>query len=104
MKVPLLKATLARTLNGLNDPDKMEKASLNNVAYALTQVHTALRLEEGKSTANVSYADALRELKAAKMELKNLNENNPPAAAGAEVPQTYNIPIIKDPVSMEESR
>ncbi len=36
------------------DPDKLAKASLNNIAYAFTQIHTALRLETGKSTQNIS--------------------------------------------------
>jgi predicted DNA-binding protein YlxM (UPF0122 family) len=38
----------------LSDPDKLAKASLNNVAYAFQQIHTARRLEEEKSTANSS--------------------------------------------------
>lgn len=38
----------------LVDPDKIAKASLNNVAYAFQQIHTARRLEEEKSTANSS--------------------------------------------------
>ena len=38
----------------LADPEKQQKASLNNVAYALGQVHQARRLEEDKSTSNVS--------------------------------------------------
>jgi len=76
-KISLLKTTLYNMLSGINDPDKMKSASLNNVAYALTQIHTALRLEEGKSTSNVSYADALRELKLAKKELSEINRSSP---------------------------
>ena len=38
-------------LQDLSSEDKRAKASLNNVAYAFNQIHTARRLEEGKSTA-----------------------------------------------------
>lgn len=34
------------------DPEAVAKASLNNRAYAFQQIHTARRLEEGKSTEN----------------------------------------------------
>jgi len=53
-KKELLSLTEERLVATLTDPDKLEKASLNNVAYALTQVHTALRLEKGKSTSNIN--------------------------------------------------
>lgn len=43
----------------LADPEKLAKASLNNVAYAFQQVHTARRLEEGKSTENKSIITAM---------------------------------------------
>jgi len=91
-KISLLKATLYNMLSGLNESDKMEKASLNNVAYALTQIHTALRLEEGKSTSNVSYADALRELKLAKKELSEINRSS----AREFHESTDSIPIIRE--------
>ena len=35
------------------DPSKLEKATINNLAYAFQQVFNARRLEEGKSTANL---------------------------------------------------
>jgi len=53
VKVDLFSAAEMQLLASLMRPEKLEKASLNNVAYALTQVHTALRLETNQSTANV---------------------------------------------------
>lgn len=38
----------------LLDTDKIQKASLNNVAYAFKQIHEARRLESGQSTNNIS--------------------------------------------------
>ena len=43
----------------LLDPAAMAKASLNNRAYAFQQIHTARRLEEGKSTENKSIITAM---------------------------------------------
>ena len=43
----------------LVDPAAMAKASLNNRAYAFQQIHTARRLEEGKSTENKSILTAM---------------------------------------------
>ena len=49
----LLNAAEFELLHSCLDPEKLAKASLNNVAYALTQVSTLRRLEEGKSTENI---------------------------------------------------
>ena len=49
-------------VQAMMDPESIAKASLNNRAYAFTQVHNARRLEEGKSTSNVSYADFTRQM------------------------------------------
>ena len=48
-------------LTDLLDPKKREKASLNNVAFAFTQINQALRLHRGESTANVSFAEMIQE-------------------------------------------
>jgi hypothetical protein len=40
-------------LDKLNDEDKLKKASLNNVAFAYTQIHNAKRLASGESTSNI---------------------------------------------------
>jgi predicted DNA-binding protein YlxM (UPF0122 family) len=53
VKTDLIDATQLRLLKSMNDEDKISKASLNNVAYAFTQMHQAGRLERGQSTANV---------------------------------------------------
>lgn len=52
----LLTAIELRLAKELASPEKLEKASLNNTAYAFAQVHTARRLEEGKATENIAYA------------------------------------------------
>lgn len=49
----LLTAVEMEMLRSMLQPEAMEKASLNNRAYAFTQIHTARRLEEGKSTENL---------------------------------------------------
>ena len=40
-------------LTDILDPSKREKASLNNTAYAFERIFNALRLQQGKSTANL---------------------------------------------------
>jgi len=40
-------------LSRIVDPSKLEKATINNLAYAFQQIFNARRLEEGKSTANL---------------------------------------------------
>lgn len=52
-KVSVLSALEEQLMASLADPDKLAKASLNNIAYAFTQIHQASRLEQGKSTENV---------------------------------------------------
>lgn len=39
------------------DPDKLKKASVNNLSYAMRQVYDIQRLETGQSTENVAYKD-----------------------------------------------
>lgn len=39
-------------LHELLNPDKLAKATTNQLAYAFTAIHNARRLEEGKSTSN----------------------------------------------------
>lgn len=48
----ILTAAESLLIKSIGDTEKIAKASLNNVAYAFTQVHTARRLEEGRSTSN----------------------------------------------------
>lgn len=51
----LLSAVEEQMLQSLVDPSKLEKASLNNVAYSLTQVSQLRRLESGQSTVNGAF-------------------------------------------------
>ena len=50
-RVNILSSIEMTMLRNLSDKGKLKKASLNNVAYAFNQIHTARRLEDGKSTA-----------------------------------------------------
>jgi hypothetical protein len=50
----LLSAAEERLIASLVDEEAIEKATLNNRAYAFQQLHTARRLEQGKSTGNIS--------------------------------------------------
>ena len=50
----LFTAVERELMTSLTDRKKLAKASLNNVAYAFTQVHAARRLEEDKSTSNTA--------------------------------------------------
>ena len=43
-----------KLIESLVDGEKHKKASLNNTAYAFTQIHNARRLEEGLSTSNLA--------------------------------------------------
>jgi len=58
-RTELFTATERELMASLTHPDKLAKASLNNVAYAFQQIHTARRLEEGKSTENKSIITAM---------------------------------------------
>jgi hypothetical protein len=52
-KIDILEGTLSTILKSANDPIKLDKASVNNLAYAARQFHEIKRLEAGQSTANV---------------------------------------------------
>ena len=53
-RVAVLDAVESVYVSDLIDPEKRQKASLNNVAYSFQQVHSARRLESGLSTENVN--------------------------------------------------
>jgi hypothetical protein len=55
----LLSAAEERLIASLVDEETIEKASLNNRAYAFQQLHNARRLEQGKSTGNISVLSKL---------------------------------------------
>ena len=60
----VLNAIELKLLDNLVDTDKLQKASLNNVAYAMTQTSNLRRLESGESTVNVGVAIELKLAKA----------------------------------------
>lgn len=94
----LLKATMYANLSDLSDPAKRKAASLNNSAYAFAQLHNAVRLEEGKSTANVNLLEYFARVRTA---------GNPPAGdAGSEAQTTQcstnDSPVAEAPQSTPE--
>lgn len=58
-KAAILTGVEHRLLASLVDPSKIEKASLNNIAFAFRQVADQLRLERGQSTSNVSVIERI---------------------------------------------
>lgn len=78
-KPSLLSAVENKLLQQLIDGDKLEKASLNNAAYAFNTIYQCNRLERGKSTENVSIKSITehysKELDRAKDLLKTLEES-----------------------------
>ena len=56
------------------DAAKLKKASVNNLAYAFRQFYECERLESGKSTANICYADILKERTGIDKQLEELRK------------------------------
>jgi hypothetical protein len=54
------------------DPAKLKKSSINNLAYAFKNFYDCERLEAGKSTQNIAYADVVRAMNQEKMTLDKL--------------------------------
>jgi hypothetical protein len=74
-RIKILNSLELNMLHDLANEGKREKASLNNVAYAFNQIHTARRLEEGKGVAGgitisieVAYQDATNQAKALRLQ------------------------------------
>ena len=55
-RVAVLELLEEQILSEMVNPDRIKKASVNNLAYAFTQLHNARRLESNQSTANLSLA------------------------------------------------
>ncbi|MFQ5915772.1 MAG: sigma factor-like helix-turn-helix DNA-binding protein [Nitrospinota bacterium] len=53
-RVAILEQVEEYLVSALADKSKLAKASINNIAYAFTQIFTARRLEAGQSTQNLS--------------------------------------------------
>ena len=62
VKAQLLSSAEMMLLNEIVRPEKLKKASVNNLAYAFERVFNANRLERGKSTQNISYAELTKEI------------------------------------------
>ena len=75
--IPILKGIRSILSKNLVDSGKLKEASLNNVAYAFDKVNNAVRLEEGKSTQNVAYADMSREMKELDRDIRELQDGLP---------------------------
>lgn len=54
VKSQLFNASELKLLKSMMSQDKLDKASVNNLAYAFQQIFTAGRLERNQSTSNVS--------------------------------------------------
>jgi predicted transcriptional regulator len=59
VQASILTSAQEQLLSSLLDPAKLEKASLNNLAYGFTQLFTAHRLLTGASTQNISVLSRL---------------------------------------------
>ena len=58
----ILSAVEKKLVTDMANEERRAKASLNNTAYAFGQIHSARRLEEGKSTSNLSIHASLIEV------------------------------------------
>lgn len=83
-----LSAQLARKLL---DPAKIEKASINNLAYALRQLYDMGRLERDQSTANVAvvHEQANQTLAEVDAEIASITEELPDSAQSSASPDQY---------------
>jgi len=68
-KPPILSAMEIRLLNSLADPSKLAQATTRDAAQAFKVIHSANRLEQGKSTSNaaVSFTISKVDLKDSKL-------------------------------------
>lgn len=78
-KADLLESAELQILEKLVDGETIQKASLNNAAYAFTALHNAGRLERGKSTANVDIRHTQEEIEVLDAEYKELQAQLNPA-------------------------
>lgn len=70
-QVSILQGAERVLVGNLLEPEKLKKASVNNLAYAYQQIHNARRLESGLSTENVDVLaqyEALQEQRRVKAE------------------------------------
>lgn len=75
-KADILSVIERRLAEGMTE-EKIKKAGLNQIAYAFAQVFDKGRLQEGKSTANISYRETVELRIKLERELKQLKEMGP---------------------------
>jgi len=71
-KAEVLDAVEARMVSEMVDPGKLEKASVNNLAYAISQLDHIKRLERGQSTENLDVMAVSASLESIQDNLKAL--------------------------------
>lgn len=74
-KSDIMESVEFELLNEVIDSDRVQKASLNNVAYALGTIGNMTRLEKGQSTTNISFQDMSNTLDEIQRERKQLEES-----------------------------
>jgi len=76
-RVAVLEGLEAEILSSMCKNDKLEKASGNNLAYMLTQVHQARRLEAGESTQNVALHSIVEQLEREERDRRSRRDAQP---------------------------
>ena len=71
-RVELLSHAELTLLKHIFDPKKLAKASINNLAYAFTQVFQARRLESNQSNLNISIAEVSNKRKKLEQEIESI--------------------------------
>ena len=75
-KADILEGIQARLARSLVDENKIEKATLGNVAYAIEKLNNIMRLERDQSTSNVAIAhvEALETIADVDREIREITE------------------------------
>ncbi|MCK5132392.1 MAG: hypothetical protein KAR40_09620 [Candidatus Sabulitectum sp.] len=73
-KVEALTAAERLLYAALTDPKKIEAASINNIAFALKQVHDMNRLEKGLATSSVDFTMLAGSVKMRRDRIKQINK------------------------------
>ena len=73
-KAGILESVEATLVCDLTDKSKRSKATLNNTAYALTQVSNMTKLEKGQATSNVAYVDMANSLEEIQQHRRQLED------------------------------
>jgi transcriptional regulator with XRE-family HTH domain len=91
-KGDLMDAAFFQVLMAVTDPEKLEKASLNNAAYAVRQLYEMIRLEQGKSTANFSMVEYFARIRERVKEAEAKEEALPKEGADTPPPKEPSLP------------